>query len=347
MINTELSFLDMVCCPACRGGLTGTEIARTQGLLCKSCHTVFPAVDGIPMLLPQRLRDPVIEGPPLEALATAAEEHKRPRLAEACRRTARRLVVEAGDAPEWQTARHWSAVYERRTRDPNINDRAWASSYLFRRELSHLHREAPLRVIDIGCGDGLGWRRAFAPILPDTLHYVGVDLSIAGMVRARRHRAGARADYLVATADELPFRDEVADILICHRSLHQTMLKEATIPHLLRLLRPGGRLICMEPVRLLTGSGRHGRLAIGDQASIDPLGLHQVLDALGAAIILDVLIVYDTILYGGAMRIARPVLLRYRPLFLAAFHFDRMVARSAGRPSTLRPRQVGFLIRKR
>lgn len=333
-----MTLLDVVCCPACKASLTAVEIARSQALICKACQTVFPAAEEIPILLPHRLRDRRTEGPLLEALAVAAEGHGRKTLALACRQTMRRLTDQPDEILERQVERHWSAVYAARAAEPNVNDRAWICSTLFRRELSHLYREPPLRVIEVGCGDGVVWRRAFATILPDTLHYIGVDLSVAGMSRARQHRTGATADYLVATADELPFRDEVADIVVCHESLYTTRWREATIPALLRLLRPGGRLICIEPLR------RPGTASL---APLDPVDLHAVLSRLGGAIILDVLTIYGTTFYRLAMQLGRALLQHSRPAFMTAFNLDRLLARSGKRSGSRRPSRVGFLLRKR
>lgn len=47
MISKEL--LDILCCPKCKGDLDYNQSAQT--LTCRSCGTVYPIRDDIPMML--------------------------------------------------------------------------------------------------------------------------------------------------------------------------------------------------------------------------------------------------------------------------------------------------------
>ena len=51
----DRSLLDLVACPACRGGLDAD--AAGSELTCGGCGLVYPVRDGIPVLLVERARD--------------------------------------------------------------------------------------------------------------------------------------------------------------------------------------------------------------------------------------------------------------------------------------------------
>ncbi len=53
MLSKEL--LAIICCPRCRGDLVYDEKANT--LTCKSCKTVYPVKNDIPILLPDPPKD--------------------------------------------------------------------------------------------------------------------------------------------------------------------------------------------------------------------------------------------------------------------------------------------------
>jgi ubiquinone/menaquinone biosynthesis C-methylase UbiE len=106
--------------------------------------------------------------------------------------------------------------------------------HISRHMLDWLPKEGLL--LDLGCGTGLFMRRYGE--LGGTA--VGLDIS-RGMVSAARDQAGW-FQYLVGTAEVLPFRDRTFDAVSCVLAFSYLerpgdMLREAH-----RVLRPGGRL---------------------------------------------------------------------------------------------------------
>lgn len=86
-------------------------------------------------------------------------------------------------------------------------------------------------LLDIGCGD-----RPYQLLLPHVHRYVGMDLD------ARR-----RPD-VVGAAEQLPFRDRVADTVLCTEVLEHSPEPEQVLREIRRVLRPGGTLILTTPM---------------------------------------------------------------------------------------------------
>jgi ubiquinone/menaquinone biosynthesis C-methylase UbiE len=97
-----------------------------------------------------------------------------------------------------------------------------------------------LRVLDAGCGDG-----QFADLLKSASQVVGVDRCIKPL-QGRRARSSSPAEVVRGDVMEMPFPADTFDAAICTSVLSQVPsadLRNAMLRDLLRVLRPGGRLI--------------------------------------------------------------------------------------------------------
>lgn len=114
------------------------------------------------------------------------------------------------------------------------------------------------RVLDVGCGVGTDVRE-LAGRLGEGGRVVGADGSVA-MVREARNRAleagtghangGGRvgsAAFLVADAMALPFPDETFDGARIDRVLQHLERPRGVLDELVRVVRPGGRVVACEP----------------------------------------------------------------------------------------------------
>ncbi|HEU5484463.1 MAG TPA: methyltransferase domain-containing protein [Microlunatus sp.] len=98
------------------------------------------------------------------------------------------------------------------------------------------------RVLDLGCG-----RRATSVFLARELgvHVVAVDRWVAEpQLQADLHAAGVadRVDVLQADARQLPFDDAAFDAIVSIDAFEYFGTDVHFLPHLLRALRPGGRI---------------------------------------------------------------------------------------------------------
>ena len=101
------------------------------------------------------------------------------------------------------------------------------------------------QLLDIGCGTGLFIERYVGTSGPDgsTGSAVGLDIS-AGMIEKARLRSPA-SDFLVGTAEVLPFKDGEFDAIASMLAFSYVPHPERMLEESYRVLRPGGAIaIC-------------------------------------------------------------------------------------------------------
>jgi SAM-dependent methyltransferase len=123
----------------------------------------------------------------------------------------------------------------------SIQDRDWIVADLLRR--SGLRSLADLDILDVGCGAGAELRR-MTTMGADPARIAGIDLMQARIDEARRFLPAAR--FEVGSAHELPFPDASFDVVtqfVLFSSVVNAGLRAAIACEMLRVLRPGGRII--------------------------------------------------------------------------------------------------------
>ena len=107
-----------------------------------------------------------------------------------------------------------------------------------------------LRIIDLGCGPGVS---AFelARLRPGS-KVIGFDIASRMLAQARRRQKGSgiSENQLAWTRGDvhaLPFRDASVDALTGHSFLYLVPDRHQALEQMHRVLRPGGRLVLMEP----------------------------------------------------------------------------------------------------
>jgi ubiquinone/menaquinone biosynthesis C-methylase UbiE len=127
---------------------------------------------------------------------------------------------------------------------------------VWERANTHLVRHFPeptTRICDMGCGTG-ATVVAEARACP-TAEIVGVDISAPMIARAEAALAMCersvreRVRVMVGDAAHLPFEDASFDVVTGHSFLYLVPHREEVLREVVRILRPGGRAIFMEPRR--------------------------------------------------------------------------------------------------
>lgn len=141
----------------------------------------------------------------------------------------------------------------RERRLPGYDHQLSAFHRAFERELQTIVDALPLRsdmrVLDLACGDGFYTRRIAERLGPGG-SITGADINLPYVMEARDeapHQSGrGEIDFVVASFDRLPFRDETFDLVWCAQSLFSLPDPVVAIEHMARVLRPGGLVAVLE-----------------------------------------------------------------------------------------------------
>jgi demethylmenaquinone methyltransferase/2-methoxy-6-polyprenyl-1,4-benzoquinol methylase/phosphoethanolamine N-methyltransferase len=119
------------------------------------------------------------------------------------------------------------------------------------------------RVLDVGTGPGYLALAASDRVGPDG-RAVGIDASpeMIGRAKTRAARRRSRAEYLVATAEALPFDDDAFDVVVSRLVFHHLPgdVKTAALDEMARVLKPGGRILIVD-MASATAQGAHHLMA--------------------------------------------------------------------------------------
>ncbi|BCS31349.1 hypothetical protein TBR22_A05490 [Luteitalea sp. TBR-22] len=128
----------------------------------------------------------------------------------------------------------------------HLRDRWWSTRWTHWVG-SHLRCDPGGRLVHVGCGNG-EIDVALALTTPD-LHVVSVDIhpSRARHARELAGEVGARIQALAGDARSLPLREGCADAVLCIGVLQHLADPEAATHALAALVRPGGRILIVEP----------------------------------------------------------------------------------------------------
>lgn len=144
--------------------------------------------------------------------------------------------------------------------------RAW------KRNVARIARPAGERVLDLGSGTGDIARElargaasqvVAADLVPDMLR-----LARTRSVEVNDPQQRARIDYLVADALRLPFPDATFDCITSGFLIRNVPDVPAALAEMARVLKPGGRMICLEAARRDGTLGRVLAAGFGIQARL-------------------------------------------------------------------------------
>jgi len=122
-------------------------------------------------------------------------------------------------------------------------------SYVWRagqeRRFRQVRHWAPLEgrcVLDVGCGVGM-YTAAF---LRETPCVFGVEIERERALEARERAAGV----VEAPGEHLPFPSDAFDVVFSHEVLEHVADDRACVAEMVRVIRPGGRIVVFVPNRL-------------------------------------------------------------------------------------------------
>lgn len=134
------------------------------------------------------------------------------------------------------------------------------------------------RVLEVGCGAG-GAARLLAQTCPDLAAVIGTDPSRLALQDARAATVSGTVPsaplvYLAADGRRLPFADASFEAAFCTRVLVHAHEPERIIGEIIRIIRPGGHMLFVEPDRDAMLSSIEadwvGRMYWAERRSVNP-----------------------------------------------------------------------------
>jgi ubiquinone/menaquinone biosynthesis C-methylase UbiE len=148
-----------------------------------------------------------------------------------------------------ETPARWSRYWDRKAVGYDREMAAW-DRRLFGESRVWACGQAAGEVLEVAVGTGLN-----LPHYPAGVTLTGIDLS-DGMLELARARAGDGVTLRQADAHDLPFDDASFDTVVCTLGLCAIPDPGVAIAEMVRVLRPGGRLILVDHV---VSTSRFGR----------------------------------------------------------------------------------------
>lgn len=144
-----------------------------------------------------------------------------------------------------RVSRERNALYLQRF-DVNTLDENPIVTNLVTKMYERLFPQSARAILDVGCGTGF-----YYPLLSrHAQSIVGVDVSKSMLQAARQlieQRRLSNCSVKECSALDLSFEDDSFDVVHCWDVLHHVSDMRRTLAEVHRVLKPGGRLICIEP----------------------------------------------------------------------------------------------------
>lgn len=99
------------------------------------------------------------------------------------------------------------------------------------------------KVLDIGCGPGI----LSAALAKCAGQVDGIDFSERMIIAARL--SYPELNFQVANAEKLPYPQSSFDVTVCCYTAHHFARPEAVFTEILRVLKPGGRVVVIHPIQ--------------------------------------------------------------------------------------------------
>jgi len=130
--------------------------------------------------------------------------------------------------------------------DPFLLDSRPALSHIFEEMFDTLFPEPAGRLLDVGCGSGF-----YLPLLSRYAEeIVGFDLSpemVEGAWELIRAKGVSNVELFIGDAEQIDLPAGTFDYILCFDVLHHIPDLPGALKEMYRLLRPGGRLVAIEP----------------------------------------------------------------------------------------------------
>lgn len=120
----------------------------------------------------------------------------------------------------------------------------WPFYFANRAVLDLLDPKPRTAILDVGCGTGILLKQLLE--LERNLSLFGVDIA-PEMVRVAQAKLGMAVEIREGSADALVYEDELFDSVTCATSFHHYPQPATALREMYRVLKPGGKLVMLDP----------------------------------------------------------------------------------------------------
>ncbi|MDD2822997.1 MAG: methyltransferase domain-containing protein [Candidatus Daviesbacteria bacterium] len=120
-------------------------------------------------------------------------------------------------------------------------------SFRYKKVIKHIDKNKPLTVVDLGCGDDIGFYKHAIKKGVNIKQYIGVDPLISSET-ILRHKKGDFVKFILKTVDKtIPLDTGTVDYVIGLAFLEHLDNPQDVIKESIRILKPGGVCIFTAP----------------------------------------------------------------------------------------------------
>ncbi len=125
----------------------------------------------------------------------------------------------------------------------------------FEKIIRRIEKSRDFRLLEIGCGRGQLAEAVWDLYKGRNVSIVALDISTK--LTELRKKYGNGIEWITADGENLPFADNIFDIVICNGSLHHMPDFKKSLDEIFRVANSGGQIILYEPVSTFFSRGIH------------------------------------------------------------------------------------------
>lgn len=304
-------FEEYLSCPNCKAEFKYYNVDSLESsdgiLICQKCDGLFPVRSGIPVLFKDEVRNTNLEITMLEDIVNGMDAQLRGRIIDEKNRLSKLKFCTTW---EWEDVKYWDKVYREKWEEMNDNVGPFDDSTY---PIRVLQREPEIKmmcqdnfiptgiILEVGAGTAT-YSRNIVNIKKDFI-YAAVDMSLYALMIRRKLTDRPNSLFLMASVDNLPFKDKCVSAMLLIGILHHSERKEETIPDLKKLMVPGG-IIYLNEALSRPSFLSHRNIVKGIDVSLheETINYNLLMEILGRFGHIDYHIIFNTPFYQFASR---------------------------------------------
>ena len=329
----------MLVCPNCRSTISKiNHKEEIEFYFCEDCECIFPIIDDIPIIFNWHSKNYKLEMPFLTKLMIEVGTGHIAKVTRVIidKNIAELEMLRDSEIWEWEDETFWSEAYAEEMNSSTPKD--WSLTEKLRAPVKSFFSSNKIEsgaILDVGCGEGQNFRNYIHEYINSDVEYIAVDVSFNALKLNRLRNKHQNCHYILASADNLPFRDRSIDVMCFFGILHHTQGKALALQRSLDILKPNGLFVIHEalvkpnPSDFLPFLRKKSGEESAHEERIDRTSLFAVLESQSVKCIIRV--DFFTLIFGAFRRLMQQKGFVQTALFASVLAIDRVVASTLGR----------------